>query len=185
MKNLLCVINGAQKTVITDSLFLDAVLAVPRNQIYRLTRNGCVKVTVKQSSNYNSRKYNYCNVGKATWFLVFDVSKDVYLLINDSALIDKKHRIVAMTNHSVMHHHSDIAYNYTLILYRDNLRYTILRDGKVAYSVTRKSLSRIIEEIEELAKFDNALHFYEKLNKDDKRKFINTLISVDYTINDI
>ena len=186
MKNLLCIVNGVQKTVITDSLFLEAVLSVKsKNPIYRLTRNGVARVSVKHSSNYNARKYRKYTVGGANWFLVFDKIKDIYLLINYSGLIGKNHRIIAMTNHNIMHYHSDIAHNYYLILHRDTLRYMILRNGRVAYSVARKSLAKIIEEIEELASFDNALHFYAQLNKDDKRKFINTLISVDYTINDI
>ena len=189
MKNLLCIINGVQKTVITDSLFLDAVLSVKsKNPIYRLTRNGVARVSVKHSSNYNARKYRKCTVGGANWFLVFDNAKNMYFLLNDRGLIGKN-RNIAMTNHSITHCHSDIAYNYYLILHRATLRYTVLRDGKVAYSlaysVARKSFSKTIEEIEALASFDNALHFYAKLNKDDKRKFINTLISVDYTINDI
>ena len=186
MKNLLCIINGKQKTVITDGRFLDAVLSVPKSQIYRLTRNGLAKVTVKHSSNYGAKKYRNCTVrGGANWFLVLDIVKDIYLLINDSSLISKNHRIIAMTNHVVTHYHADIAYNYNLVLHRDTLRYLILRNGKVSYSVATKSLSRIINEIEELARFDNALHFYGQLNAEDKRKFINTLISVDYSIKDI
>ena len=187
MKNLLCIINGEKKTVITDSRFLDAVLSVTK-PIHRLTRNGIARVSVKHSSNYNSKKYRNCT-SNATWFLVLDIVKDIYLLINDSALITKEHRIIAMTNHVVTHYHADIAYNYNLVLHRDTLRYLILRNGKVAYSVSysvaRKSLARVIEEIEELAAFDNALHFYGQLNAEDKRKFISTLISVDYTIKDI
>ena len=184
MKNLLCIINGAKKTVITDSLFLDAVLSASK-PIYRLTRNGQAKVTVKQSSNYNAKKYRNCTLRGANYFLVFDNIKDIYLLINDSALISKNHRIIAMTNHSVTHYHADIVYNYHLVLHKDTLRYVILRDGKVAYSVARKSLARVVEEIEDLARFDNALHFFAQLNAEDKRKFINTLISVDYSIKDI
>lgn len=185
MENLICLIYNEQKTVIRDSLFRDAVFEVlSKNKIYHLTRSGYVKVTAKQSTNYNARKYRSATVRLANWCLVFDNAKNMYFLLNDTGLIGKK-RIIAMTNNTVTHYHSDIACNYHLVLHRDTLRYTVLRDGKVAYSVARKSLARVIEEIEDLARFDNALHFFAQLNAEDKRKFINTLISVDYNIKDI